>query len=386
VLAQSHPAAEIIVADDGSEDDTAAMAHRYAPKVSYLRQPNQGKAAALNLGIAAAQGDTIVVLDDDDLFPTWALAAHKRALDANPKAGFSYGRSAQFRGLSAPPPQLSADPYPTRDPRRLLIRLMEHCFISNPAWAARRAAQTASGPYDVTLRRSQDFDMILRLSRDHAGVFIDDLVFYQRTHASWRGPQSDRTYAVHTTEKWVHYNVLIFERIDRTWPLSAFAPFEAEAADFDEATLHLQRGVILFLRKVYVAAEAALNEYLRRLGSRPPSETEIRIASGLMDGDYGIGELLAESDARAVAVRMLRMRPWPFALRMAFASQIRWRLRAALTARDFSQARALAQFASDAFGPALAALSVAAKCDGGAGAWRGDHFSAPARTKPAAAA
>jgi glycosyltransferase involved in cell wall biosynthesis len=68
VLSQSYPAHEIIVVDDGSTDDTAALVRDYGHAVRYIWQENQGQAVARNTGIAAATGDWIALLDSDDVF------------------------------------------------------------------------------------------------------------------------------------------------------------------------------------------------------------------------------------------------------------------------------------------------------------------------------
>src|ERR1700676_3484294 len=78
-LAQTYADREILVIDDGSTDGTRSVASRYEPAISYLRQENRGKAVALNLGIAASQGDAIIVLDDDDIFPPLTIARHAEA-------------------------------------------------------------------------------------------------------------------------------------------------------------------------------------------------------------------------------------------------------------------------------------------------------------------
>src|SRR3954462_6988719 len=65
VLAQSYPALEIIVVDDGSRDESATVAMRY-PNVRCLRQPNMGVAAARNTGLRHSSGEYLVFLDQDD--------------------------------------------------------------------------------------------------------------------------------------------------------------------------------------------------------------------------------------------------------------------------------------------------------------------------------
>ena len=66
VLAQTHPADEIIVIDDGSKDDTSEKIAGYGNKVKCLHQQNSGPSTARNTGIDAAQSDWIAFLDSDD--------------------------------------------------------------------------------------------------------------------------------------------------------------------------------------------------------------------------------------------------------------------------------------------------------------------------------
>jgi len=66
VLAQTHPAAEIIVVDDGSTDNTAEVVRQYENKVTYLYQKNAGAGKARNTGISAATSEWIAFLDADD--------------------------------------------------------------------------------------------------------------------------------------------------------------------------------------------------------------------------------------------------------------------------------------------------------------------------------
>lgn len=90
VLAQSYHDWELVVVDDGSTDDTRAIAERYAEvdaRVRVLSQPNAGTASARNAGVAASRGGWLCILDADDLLSpaflekTLAFAAEHPGFD-----------------------------------------------------------------------------------------------------------------------------------------------------------------------------------------------------------------------------------------------------------------------------------------------------------------
>jgi glycosyltransferase involved in cell wall biosynthesis len=68
VLAQSWPAHEIIVIDDGSIDDTLCVARGFGDRVRVIHQPNAGVSTARNRGAEAATGDWLAFLDADDWY------------------------------------------------------------------------------------------------------------------------------------------------------------------------------------------------------------------------------------------------------------------------------------------------------------------------------
>jgi glycosyltransferase involved in cell wall biosynthesis len=75
VLGQTHPVLEVIVVDDGSTDDSAAIAESFGTPVRVIRQSNQGESVARNRGIEAAVGAWIAFLDADDLWLPNKIAA-----------------------------------------------------------------------------------------------------------------------------------------------------------------------------------------------------------------------------------------------------------------------------------------------------------------------
>ena len=84
VLAQTHPALEILIVDDGSKDGTSALIRSNYPTVQVIEQENRGRSIAANRGAAAACGDYVCLLDDDDLWHPEKLSEVDSYLNDNP--------------------------------------------------------------------------------------------------------------------------------------------------------------------------------------------------------------------------------------------------------------------------------------------------------------
>jgi hypothetical protein len=80
-LAQTHPSVEVIVVDDGSTDDSAAIIRSYGDRVRAVFKPNGGQASALNAGFALSQGRIIMFLDADDIVYPEAAERMVRAFE-----------------------------------------------------------------------------------------------------------------------------------------------------------------------------------------------------------------------------------------------------------------------------------------------------------------
>ncbi len=179
VLAQTVAAAEVLVVDDGSRDNSFEVAGRYP--VRRLRQGNAGPAAARNAGLAASSRECVVFLDADDRLLPEALEVGVAALSAHPRAALVSGISRDI-GTDGRSIRSERQPLVRQDH---YLRLLEDCFIwSGSSIAHRRSALESVGGFDESLRSGEDYDLYLRLARRFPIFCHDTVVTEYRRHAA----------------------------------------------------------------------------------------------------------------------------------------------------------------------------------------------------------
>lgn len=156
VLAQTYPAIEVIVVDDGSSDDTPAVAATFADRITYLRQTNQGGAAARNAGLRVARGKYINVLDDDDLMFPAKIERQVRVLEQRPEIGLVHCSYYMIDRDGQKLEKVSFLPDGT----------LEELIVLNPIWSGaplmRRECIERVGGYRPLV--VEDWDLWLRIS------------------------------------------------------------------------------------------------------------------------------------------------------------------------------------------------------------------------------
>ena len=188
VMAQSLPADEIVVVDDGSTDDTAAQVQAMAVDIPHLRlvsQVNSGPSAARNRAIRMTRSAFIAPVDADDVWHPDYLDLCVNALRANPQAGMTYA----WHHLIDMDDRILRGPMPFAIAGAVLGPMLLTNFVGNGSSAVyRRAAIEGAGLYrppTVQSHSGEDYFLQLRIAARWSVLGIQrDLVGYRKAQGT----------------------------------------------------------------------------------------------------------------------------------------------------------------------------------------------------------
>jgi glycosyltransferase involved in cell wall biosynthesis len=184
-LAQTYSPVEIIVIDDGSNDNTRAVLAPFFERTRYVYQSNKGLSKARNRGIEEARGELIAFLDADDQWLPEKLAKQWDCLKANPSAGLVHTDTYQLYE----PDGTQSYIYFGKE------RFSGSCY-SELFWGNRitvssvivpRRCLNRIGIFDEEIRgpTTQDLDLWLRIARHYPLAYVNEpLVVYRRHSAN----------------------------------------------------------------------------------------------------------------------------------------------------------------------------------------------------------
>ena len=163
VLAQSRPADEIIVVDDGSVDETASFLNQYLPQIKIIRQENGGVSAARKTGIRAATGEWIALLDSDDEWLPQKLELAMRYIQAHPDCKIFQTEEIWIRNGKRVNPKNKHK----KKGGFIYKESLPLCIVSPSAVVIKRSLFDETGLFDETLPVCEDYDLWLRVSRKY---------------------------------------------------------------------------------------------------------------------------------------------------------------------------------------------------------------------------
>lgn len=164
LLAQTRPADEILVIDDGSPDDLATALAPYGERVKLVRQANGGAASARNHGIDRAMGELIAFVDADDFWERHKLERQVAVAERHPEVGLIAGHFyVQFPGQ----PRF-ANSLPTSGfyDCVLSVRGAETLTLARRIWTSMvmvRRSLLGKQRFDTSLATAEDVDLWIRL-------------------------------------------------------------------------------------------------------------------------------------------------------------------------------------------------------------------------------
>jgi glycosyltransferase involved in cell wall biosynthesis len=182
VLDQSYPGLQYIVLDGGSTDGTIEILKKYSKHLTWISEKDGGQSAALNKGLKMVTGEIFGFINSDDYYEPGAFFKTGRFFSTHPQASWLSGkcRIVNSRGHEI---RKAIAAYKNI---WLLLKsynaLLVIDYISQPSTFWRRSIFDSIGGFDEKLHFSMDYDLSLRVGREHPLYTINETLAAFRIH------------------------------------------------------------------------------------------------------------------------------------------------------------------------------------------------------------
>jgi GT2 family glycosyltransferase len=183
VLAQSFSDYELIVVDDGSQDETESLLAPYRSRLRLVRQANAGVASARNRGWRQSQGQLICFLDSDDLWLPGKLEKQVAFAQAHPQYGLIATEIAPFDADGPRPERSRRNMYPIRNGYVLEQLLFANWLQTSTAMIRRDALEQAGGFDEDVGSFGEDWLLWMKIAAQYPVYFLPDPLVAYRVHA-----------------------------------------------------------------------------------------------------------------------------------------------------------------------------------------------------------
>lgn len=263
LISQTVPLYQIIVIDDGSDDQTHRVLENYNSRITVLRKVNGGKSSAINFGMKYVSGDYVWIFDDDDVALPNSVERRLKILQDRPELGFVF--SSHYHGSDSSNGRIKCgERYYIKqlNESEILSQLLKGYFFTLQGVLARTECYRTVGEFDETLFRSQDYEMMIRLARHFFCTGLNEPTFIFRHHAGQRGPSGHRHSNQSRNSVWLTYDQMIGRRIRSECSLDEFIPKHDSLKGND-----LKKREALLRRMSVMSSKGLIDEMLNDLKS-----------------------------------------------------------------------------------------------------------------------
>lgn len=192
VLSQDYPNIELVVVDDGSQDNTQALLKEYHNKIIILFQENSGVSAARNLGIKKSNGEFIALLDSDDAWDSRKISCQIEFFMANPKALICQTEEIWIRNHKRVNPKIKH-----KKPFGMIFEPSLHlCLVSPSAVMMKKQIFDLKGYFNEDFIVCEDYDLWLRIALNIPVFLID------KPYTIKNGGHGDQLSSLHSQDKY----------------------------------------------------------------------------------------------------------------------------------------------------------------------------------------